>query len=514
MMSLAKNGQPFFSGLIKPEAASLLARVHTFLAERGVKSYLVGGFVRDALLGNETADIDLAVNADALETASRLAAALGGKSVPLDEVNRVARIVLAGEDREIDLSTLRDNIEHDLAQRDFTIDAMAVDLDNMANQHSAKKLQRPTAKPSDLIDPFGGWKDLQNKIIRTVSETALESDPVRLLRAARLAFGLGFTIEQHTEEQIRRHASLISRVAGERVREELLRLLAVHGIGRLLPYLDETGLLAAIIPEMAETKGVEQPKEHYWDVFEHSLHSVSALEFLLGQGSWKYAGEETLAAVPWSAQVQQHFGEEVSHGSTRGSLLKLSALLHDIAKPGAKAFDPSGRMRFLGHAGGGATVAAAILERLRFSNKEIEVVQTTIENRLRPGQMSHEGELPSRRALYRFFRDTGETGIDILYLSLADHLAARGPDLRLDSWQEHAKMVHYVLTRYFEEGSTVVPPRLIDGHDLMNAFGLKPGPEIGELLEVAREAQAAGELTTREEALSYIRNRLSTSPPV
>ncbi|MBI2832297.1 MAG: CCA tRNA nucleotidyltransferase [Chloroflexi bacterium] len=507
-----KAGQPLFGSFIKPEAASLLARVRNLLAEQGVKSYLVGGFIRDTLLDRESADIDIAVDADALEVAVRLAGAIGGKYVPLNDVNRVARIVLPGQAWEIDLSTMRESIEQDLALRDFTVDAMAVDLDKIDLQHGIEKGGHPTAKPSDLIDPFGGWEDLQKKIIRAVSVTAFESDPVRLLRAVRLAFELGFAIEPETERQIRRYSSLINRVAGERVREELLRLLAVQGIGQLLPYLDETGLLTAIIPELAEAKGVEQPKEHYWDVFQHSLQTVSALEFVLRQGNWRYAGEEALAAVPWSQRLAQHFGEEVSHGSARGSLLKLAALLHDIAKPSAKAFDQNGRMRFLGHAGEGATTATAIMERLRFSAKEIKMVETIIEHHLRPGHMSQDGELPSHRAIYRYFRDTGETGIDILYLSLADHLAARGPNLHHDSWQEHAKMVHYVLTRYFERESVIAPPALVNGHDLINIFGMKPGPEIGELLEAVREAQAAGELTTREEALGYIKSRLSTSP--
>ncbi|MFC1993000.1 CCA tRNA nucleotidyltransferase [Chloroflexota bacterium] len=495
-----KEVKPF----IEPAASSVLNKVSNLLAEQGIKSYLVGGFVRDALLGRKTADIDIAVAADALEIALRIADAVGGRYVPLDEVNGVGRIVLAEGLPEFDFSTIQDDIEQDLARRDFTIDAMAIVLQDIANQ---------PLDPSQLIDPFGGWNDLRRCVLRAVSETSFESDAVRLLRAVRLAAELDFDIDKGTETLIRRYSDLIAGVAGERVREEFLRILALSQVGQLVSYLDELGLLTAMIPEMGQTKGVEQPKEHFWEVFDHSIQTVAAVEFLLRQGDWKYASEEILAVVPWSAGLAQHFDREVSHGSTRSSLLKLAALLHDIAKPQTKAIDENGRLRFLGHGPDGAAMAADILERLRFSAKEVKLVEIMVTHHLRPGQMS-QNELPSRRAIYRYFRDTGEAGVDVLFLSLADHLATRGPNLNLANWQEHAQMVDYVLTQHFQEESLVAPPKLVDGHDLLSIFGMNPGPEVGELLEVIHEAQAAGELRTREEVLSYIKHYLSTLPPV
>ena len=344
-------------------------------------------------------------------------------------------------------------------------------------------------------------------MVRAVSETAFESDAARLIRAVRLAAELGFSIDSETEALIRHHSHLITSVAGERVREELLRILAMPRAGQLLAYLEELGLLTTLIPELAPARGVSQPKVHVWDVFDHSIQTVSAAEFLLREGTWEHAGEEILASVPWSTRLSQHFDQEVSRGSTRRSLLKLAALLHDIAKPQTKTLDEDGRARFLGHPEEGAAIAASILERLRFSTREIKLVELMVRYHLRPTQMSHE-ELPSRRAIYRYFRDTGEAGIDILFLSLADHLATRGPHLDLAQWQEHARIVEYVLTKHFEEESLSVPPKLIDGHDLIKTFGLSPGPRVGELLEAVREAQAAGEVTTRQEALHYVKHLL------
>jgi len=486
----------FFSSLTESRALLLLTRVRQFLAEQGIESYVVGGFVRDVLLRRDTADIDIAVAGDALEIAPKVAAVLGGKYVLLDRVNRVGRVILTANGQwELDFSTFKGSIEQDLERRDFTIDAMAVDLSQSG------------AEQATIIDPFNGWDDLHRGVIRVVAETAFASDAVRLLRAVRLAAELGFTIDKGTETLIRRYSYLVSSVAGERAREELLRLLAAPQAGQRLVYLDELGLLTVVIPELAQMKGVKQPKEHFWDVFDHSLKTVVAVDFLLRQGSWEYGGEKVLVLAPWSAILAQHFDLTVSSGSTRRLLLKLAALLHDVAKPQTKATVADGRVRFLGHADKGAVIASGILERLRFSAKEIKLVEIVVRHHLRPMQMSHEG-LPSSRAIYRYFRDTGDAGIDTLFLSLADHLATRGPRLNLAHWQEHVQIVEYILAQRFQEKSLVVPPKMIHGHELINILGVSPGPGIGKLLEAVREAQASGELTTREEALAYIREHL------
>jgi poly(A) polymerase len=458
--------------------------------------------VRDVLLGRHTADIDIALAGDALAIAPKVASVLGGKSVLLDEVNRVVRVVLLEQEElfpkvqwHLDFSSFAGTIEPDLARRDFAIDAMAVNL---------RQLVRglPTVQ---VIDPFHGRDDLRQRVIRAVAETIFTTDPVRLLRAVRLAAELGFTVDGDTEALIQRDAHLIARVAGERVREELLRLLSVPGSGLFLSYLAQLGLLTAIFPELALTKGVVQPREHAWDVFEHSLKTVVAIDFLLHEGTWEYARAKVLALVPWSVALAQHFDQEISSGSTRKTLLRLGGLLHDLAKPQTKAIEAGGRIRFLGHAQEGAAIATNILERLKFSVKEIRFLELLIRHHLRPGQMSQQ-ELPTRRAIYRYFRDTGEAGIDILFLSLADHLATRGPDLDPAHWQEHTAIVRYVLEQHSQEEPRLA--KLVDGHDIINIFGISPGPPVGELLEAVHEAQATGEVTTREAALDLIKKLL------
>jgi poly(A) polymerase len=494
---------PDLKPVLKPRVFSLLTRVSGLLTEQGIAAYLIGGLVRDMLLERNTADIDIAVAADALKVAPKLAGALGGKYVLLDGVNRIGRVVLApgeGVEWEIDLATIEGDITQDLGRRDFTIDAMALDFEEFI---------REPEYPA-LIDPFHGEKDLRRGMIRAVDESAFPSDPLRLLRAVRLAAELGFHVEPETEAMMRHYAHLITGVARERIREELLGILSPPGCGQRLAYLDELGLLAALFPELTSTRGVEQPKEHFWDVFQHSIRTVEAVEFLLRQVDWEYAGASELTEVPWSGELKQHFDGEVSHGSTRKAMLKLAALLHDVAKPQTKTVEASGRTRFLGHAQEGAAIAGDILARLRFSTREIKLVEVMIRHHLRPTQLSHQG-LPSRRAIYRYFRDAGEAGVDILFLSLADHLASRGPHLDTQHWREHARMTTYVLAQHFSEATATAPPKLIDGHDLMERFALSPGPVLGEILEAVREMQAAGEITSRDEALAYIEVFLSSS---
>ncbi|MBM3172799.1 MAG: HD domain-containing protein, partial [Chloroflexi bacterium] len=294
---------------------------------------------------------------------------------------------------------------------------------------------------------------------------------------------------------------------GEKVREELLRLFALPGAAVMVRYMDELGLLTGVMPELDGMKGVEQPKEHYWNVFNHSVETVATVEFVLRESQWKYGSDDLLSITPWSAEISRHFGEEISSGSNRRVLLKLGGLLHDIAKPATKTTEETGKTRFLGHGKIGASMAAAILARLRFSSRESRLVENLIYHHLRPAQMSNEG-LPTRRAVFRYFRDTEGAGIDILFLALADYLATGGPNLDVEQWKQHNHVVNYVLAEHARQEAEVMPVKLIDGHDIMDVLGISPGPLVGELLTEVREAQAAGELNTKEDAIALVRMKI------
>jgi len=479
---------------------SIVERICRFLRARHVEFYLVGGYVRDRLLGRPSHDADFVVAGEALKLAREVADRFGGHFFPLDEERDTGRAVFRDEEGEpffVDFARLRgENLEADLALRDFTIDAIALDPSDPAEPR--------------LIDPHGGQGDLRAGLVRAVSEAAFRDDPLRTLRAVRLAAELGLYIEPHTEALLREAAPLIGQVSAERVRDELSKIVAQPGAANHLRYLDQLGLLSPLIPEVEPMKGLEQPPPHHLDVFEHSLETVSWLETVVNRLRGKIEGEEEAALAllserlgSFAPRLTAHLARPTSGGRTRLTMLKLAAFLHDVGKPATRSLDEKGRVHFFGHGEKGAAIAASILRRLRFSAGEVRLVRTITAHHMRPMQMAKQ-EAITKRAIYRFFRDTGEAGVDTLLLYLADHLATWGPHLRASRWGRRVEFVASLLEDYYLRRREVIsPPKLLDGRDLMRELGLEEGPQIGQLLEAVREAQVEGKVGTREEALAF-----------
>ena len=483
---------------INRDLMGVLTRLTPVCTALECKAYLVGGFVRDWLVGRDTVDLDIAVNGDSLAIAQEAAEFVDGRYVMLDEDNRVGRVVVAGESEpwHIDITSYDGDIERDLLRRDFTVNAMGLDLAAFVSGEIS------------LLDPSGGEEDLKKGLLRQVSDRVFGSDPSRLMRAVRLSRELNLEIEPITEDTIRLNSRLVEKVPSEKVREELLRILSLPYAGNSVRYLDDLELLCRIIPEIAAMKGVKQPKEHYWDVFDHSIESIAALEYILRESDWVYGKGGILEDVPWQVETQQYFNQEIAGGANRRTLLKLGMLLHDIAKPEDRTVEENGRIRFLGHTRDGAVTAAAILGRLRFSTSEMRYVEKLVYHHLHPAQMSHEG-MPTHRAIYRFFRDTEGAGIDIIYLALADYLAVAGPRVDIGEWHMQTEHVRYIIDVHNKQESEILPVRLLTGDDLINEFRMRPGKDIGKLLKLVREAQAAGEISTREDALQFVRNEMN-----
>jgi tRNA nucleotidyltransferase/poly(A) polymerase len=486
---------------------SMVEQVCAFLRQHSIEAYLVGGCVRDWLLGRSSHDMDFAVAGDAVRLARRVADRMGGAFVLLDQERGTGRVVTREEDGQrlfIDFARLQgDDIVTDLSRRDFTVNAIAVAVEADAG--------------SRVIDPYDGRRDLQLGLVRAVSDTAFLDDPLRTLRAVRLAVEMEASIERGTEELLRRAVHLITNVSAERVRDELCKILALPGAAQNSRYLDELGLLTIIIPELETLKGVEQAEPHYLDVFDHSLETVRRLEEVVDvmEGC---EGEEVadsalslipLLLSPFSFQLSTHLSQPVSDDRPRLMVLKLVALLHDLGKPATKSFDAKGGVHFYGHEGEGAEVVGAILRRLRFGGSEVSLAKTIVANHMRPHLLAEEVVI-TKRAVYRFFRDTGDAGVDTLLLCLADHLATSGPNLKMARWQKKVEFVASMLADYYERRQEVISPsKLISGNDLMDEFGLEEGPRIGELLEAVREAQVEDEVRTKEEALALVKGLLT-----
>ena len=481
----------------------LIDRLAAFFGDREVEAYVAGGKVRDRLMGRDTdGDLDLAIKGDAVALGRELADKLGGSLAPLSVPRGMMRVALptpgdwqtgngepgnSGHIKTIDLSGYSQDIESDLRRRDFTINAMAVPLRGWLGDDFGES----------LLDPCGGRRDLFQKAIRAVHSDVFDDDPGRLLRAVRLSGEMEMRIEPETVRLLLSHAELVQRVSPDRVRDEFLKILAPIGARARIEALDQLGMLRHIIPELMAAKGVDQPRMHYWDVWGHSLHTVQAAEGVTGG----HQNSPVFSCVPWTPETEAYFTETVSDGHTRRTILKLAALFHDIAKPQTKTLEPDGRTRFFGHSEQGAEVAERRLTKLRLSNRGVSMVSDMVLHHLRPTGMSNDGEWPTDRAIYRYFRDTKEVGIDTLYLCLADYLGAKGPELSHPEWLEHAKMVSHVLDTGTREPVAPNTARLVSGHDLMSRFQLQSGPRIGTLLEIIEEARAAGEIETQEQAL-------------
>ncbi|MBN1369412.1 MAG: CCA tRNA nucleotidyltransferase [Dehalococcoidaceae bacterium] len=493
----------------EPHILNLLTLMQNACQQSHTRAYIVGGFLRDLLLHRPAEDIDIAITADIENTGPQLAEQLDGRFIRLDEPNHIARITLprppgsiAGI-KHLDINTIVNNILSDLARRDFTVNAMALPLESAAISSTASDIL------PDIIDPYGGRDDIERKIIATVSDRVFAEDGLRLLRSVRLSIELGFGIDSATLDLIRKQAHYINGIAGERIREELLRIFKQTQTGNVILLLDALGVLERLIPELLPCRQTLQPKEHHWPVFGHSVKCVDAVDFLLGKGNWPYASDAVRETVPWSEKLCKHFHSTVTGISSRRDILKIAALLHDIAKPETRTLNSEGRIRFYSHPAKGAPVVRDILARLRFSSKEIKMASGLTHHHLRPVQMNQRAQLPTDRAIYRYLRDTGDIAIDTLFLSLADHLAARGPDLESGFWAQHCRVARLVIDKMESLANSKKKVRLINGHDLLDNFKLSPGPLIAKILEAVAEAYAVGEISTREQALELAEKIIS-----
>lgn len=496
---------------IPAEAREALARVAALKHRSPV--YLVGGAVRDAALGRPTADLDLACK-DARCLAASVARAFKGTLVTLDPENSVYRLVLPPARgralKQIDVAELLGkDVGEDLARRDFTVNAVALEL---------KGPLPPSVPETAFLDPRGGLADLRRRVLRVEDDGPIKDDPLRLLRAFRVAAQAGLTIDPDTKARIKKHRRLIAEPAGERVQAELLALLGAPGAAARLREMDECGLLTAVFPDLEPARRCAEGYYGPGGVMTHTLDVCARLETLLDGFPRIYPD----IARPFGAWLEAR----ASAGAPERAVLMLAALLHDVAKP-ETARTVDGRLRFFEHDTVGAERAAKILRALRFSREHVDTVADAVRHHLRPGHLVSAGGPPTERAIYRFFRDLGPRAPGLLAVCWADH-ASYMPEARLGrllgaacglpprsdvsrirpedarKTVRHLQLVSLLLRRYFDQERAPVPVRLLDGAEVMKALKIPPGPKVGEVLERLREAQAEGKVKDRAGALAFV----------
>jgi poly(A) polymerase len=485
-----------------PVSSPLLDAVRTmFPADAPI--YLVGGAVRDAVLGHTIHDLDFACQYG-LKTAKKVADGLSATFFALDEAFDTARVILQNENgtRDVlDFAGFRgQSIDDDLHGRDFTINAVAMNI------HTG-----------EILDPLNGVKAIRDKRISACSDTALSMDPIRILRAIRQAAALGFSIDSETRKMMKNSSLLLSQVSPERLRDELFRILDGPRPDAAIRALELLDVFKNILPELSALKGVEQSSPHVHDVWAHTLAVLRHLSVILDALSPRFDEQKANADLMtgllvlrlgrYRQQLGVHFGTSLNTNRSARALLFFAALYHDVNKPQTKTIEETGRIRFLGHDEAGAKTAENRGIALHLSNDENNRLRLIIQHHMRLHAMSSRkaaGQEISRKSIYRFFRDTDESGVDLILLALADTRATYDHTLTQAHWAATLDVGRELLEAWFEKTDEIIRPQpLINGNDLIEVFKLKPGPEIGKILEAVRENQVAGRVSTRSEALSF-----------
>lgn len=433
-----------------------------------VELYAVGGYIRDILLSREYFDRDYVVKGmPAIDFARKAADIFDGSFVLLDETHDIARVVMPDKINTLDFAgCVGESIYTDLEDRDFTINAIACRL---------------LKSDSELIDPFNGLLDLNNNIIRIVSEKSFKNDPLRLLRAFRFGAQLDFLIENKTLGLIFQQKELINNVAVERINNELMKLLGADNAAKHLMIMKETGLLFEILPELIPQKDIPPNLHHHLCLIDHSIESVRQVE---------------LNHIKFMIKPENM------------SILKLSALLHDIGKPSTWTIEEDGRHRFIKHEDVGADLLLDVLKRLKFSKKEIKHAASLVKNHLYPSQLIKEGiDSLSDKAIMRFFRKIGEQVPELLSLAMADRKSALGPEITQEIVENNINGLLLLHKKFIENAQALEElPKLASGEDVMEILKIDRGPQVGEILKELRELQITGDISSREEALEFIKH--------
>lgn len=456
-------------------------------ATRG--AYLVGGTVRDLLMKRRPTDIDIVVDGRAAAFAQVLAERVKARVVPIGKADLMTYRVTSRQVL-IDVTALTGpSMESDLRRRDFTINAMACRL------HDHR-----------LVDILGGRRDIEARRIRMVSENAFVDDPLRLLRAFRLAAVLDFTIEADTLAAIQRHGHRIDRPAGERLGTEFFQLLACPSSAAQILAMSKSGLLTRLIPEMQPMQGCGQNRHHDFDVYGHTLKAHAAVETCL----------QTVDRI--SVALGKRY-RQAPYRKKTAAILKYAVLLHDIGKPATRQTDAAGDVHFHGHAQQSANLAEAIHERLRLANIEREQARIIIANHGRPMDLlaAHRAQNLHRKGVNRLYRECDPWTPEVLLHALGDTMGKKqAPD---DSMETTLDFIRGLIDDYFHRYRPLAESRpLVSGRDLMHHFGLQPSVLVGDLLKAVEEERLAGRIATRTDAMAHaaaylVRTGRPTPPP-
>ena len=483
-----------FGKLVEQYPKPVLAALAAIVRERSAFCYISGGTVRDWLLDLHSRDLDITVLHDAFGWAEELARRVGGTFVPMDEDEGVARVVW--RDAFIDFSSFREGaktIAEDLLKRDFTFNSLAIPYPTEVFGGRETDIQ------PEIIDPAGGQKDLQNKIIRCNSAAVFVSDPLRLLRAYRFMATFGFSIEPFTKKKIHEHVHLLYLVAEERIAHELDSIMGAPSAIEAIEAMHENGILQELLPELYKGVGVAQPASHHLDVFEHGMSALKYMEIVQKEPGIYFPGHgETL--------------REYLTEPRKKILLKWAALFHDLGKPHTHNIreDRDGCITFYNHDKEGARIFAIIADRLKWSRDDRNFVSQFISVHMWPFHLNNARKKTglTPKAYLRLIKAVKEEFHGLFILAMADSLAGRGPGKPAKMEEDMAFLYHEVSIVYRKSIKPALSNRLLTGNDLREVFGLEPGPQFRSIFNSLERAQVGGEGKDREQAIAWVKNYL------
>ena len=439
--------------------------------------YLVGGCVRDFFLGNISYDRDLIVTDEEADTfARKLSDFFNGKYIPLDEENKIYRVVLPDKINYFDITNpVENSLENDIKRRDLTINAIAVNI-------------KTGEIPSFCL---GGIEDLNKKILREISEKNFTDDPLRLLRIFRFYSSLGFEPAENLIHIASKYSNLINKPAKERIEYELMKLFNGKYCAESLILMDKTGILDQLFPIVKELKQIPPNQHHHLDLFHHSIETVKQVQIIYENSS---------------EEVKSHMDRTDFGGFPRITHLKLACLLHDIGKPSTWTIEENTqRHRFIKHDSEGEKLCVPILKNLCFSNKQIEYISYIIKKHMYPSAVVSAPDM-SEKTMMRYLRKSEDNAIDNILIAQADRLSALGPEITGEIVNNNINALNNLMDFCIETRKNIKPlPKLLDGNEIMQILNIKPSPKLGEILDTLKEAQISGDITTKEEAVNFIK---------
>lgn len=438
--------------------------------------YLVGGSVRDYFMDIKSHDRDIIVmDEDAREFSLKLQELFDATFIPLDEENRIYRLVLPDKINYIDVTNpVGGTIEKDLMRRDLTINSIAVNI-----------------RSGEVVDINGGLTDIKNKCIHCANEQNFVDDPLRLLRVYRFQALYGFELASETVSAVCKYLNLIKKPAVERINYEVLKLFSGKYAHVALENMNKTWMLEELFPFVKELKQVPPNSHHHLDLLHHSIETVRQIQLL-----YEDADEE----------IKEHLDKVDFGGFSRLAHLKFAGFLHDIGKFSTWTIEESGRHRFIKHDDVGAKLAVKILKNMHFSNKQTEYLSLMIKNHIYPSQVMCSPQITDK-IMMRFVRKMDANSIDNIILAMADRLSARGVEITDEIVERNTSSLNMLLKFYLEVRENLKPlPILLTGNDVMEILNIKPSPKLGEIMNTLHDAQLNGDVMTYEEAVKFIQN--------